>query len=120
MRRVAVTALLAAAVGFNVLFYAPLRLQSMYRLFGIGSSELEPFHTAEAQALTPALVFVDSERWMHYAIYTDLENPDLSSPFIFAWSYGPKVDARAAAAFPQRKVFYYYPNEPGRFYLAPR
>jgi len=120
IRRLGITALLAALVGFNVLYYAPFRLGLMYRLFDIGAQELAPFRTTEAQALSPALVFVDSERWMHYAIYTDLESPDLSSAFIFAWSYGPNGDAFAAAAFPQRKVFYYYPDEPGRFYTAPR
>lgn len=120
MRRLGMTALLAALVGFNVFYYTPFRLQLMYRLYGIGAQELAPFQTLEAQALAPALVFVDSGRWMYYAIYTDLESPDLSSPFIFAWSYGSEKDARVAMAFPQRRVFYYYPDEPGRFYTAPR
>ena len=120
IRRLGFSALLTALVGFNLFFYMPFRLGQMYRLFGIGAQELAPFQMAEAQALAPALVFVDSERWMHYAIYTDLESPDLSSPFIFAWAYGTRQDTRVAAKFPQRKVFYYYPDEPGRFYTAPR
>jgi hypothetical protein len=119
-RRYAVTAVLTGLVVFNLFAYLPLRLSWMHRLFTIGSAELVPFHTAEAQALTPALVFVDSQRWMNYAIYTDLQDPELNSPFIFAWSVGPQTDRAAAKHYPQRKVYYYYPDEPGSFYTAPR
>jgi hypothetical protein len=114
IRRYAVVAGLAALVTFNLCFYLPFRMASMYRLFGIGSVELAVFYAAASdQAQTPALVFVESERWMHYAIYTELQNPDLTSPFIFAWSVGPQTDREAAENFPQRNVYYYNPEEPG-------
>ena len=120
LRRLGVFTLLAVLVGGNLFFYLPARLESMYRLFSIGGRELDTFRQTASQAVTPALVFVDTERWMYYAIYTDLENPNLSSPFIFAWSIGPHTDQAATEDFPERSVYYYYPDEPGRFYRTPR
>ena len=120
LRRMSVVTLLAVLVGVNLCFYLPARLDSMYRLFSIGRMELESFEKAASPAVTPALVFVDAERWMYYSIYTELENQDLSSPFIFAWSVGPRTDRAAADHFPERSVYYYYPDEPDRLYTAAR
>ena len=120
VRRMSIAALLSVLVGVNLFFYLPARLDSMYRLFSIGRTELESFQQAASKATTPALVFVDAERWMYYAIYTDLQNPDLTSPFIFAWSIGPNTDRAAADHFPERSIYYYYPDEPGKFFTAPR
>lgn len=112
-RALAVTALLAGLVGFNLVFYLPLRLSSMTNLFGINQAVLTPFRTPEAQALTPALVLVDSPRWMGYAAFLELQSPDLTSPFIFAWSSGPIINARMAKYFQgQRRVFTYKINQP--------
>ena len=120
LRQLGSMLILIILVGLNLGSYLPKRLESMYRLFSIGRTELEVFEKPEVQALAPALVFVDAERWMYYAIYTELQNPELTSPFIFAWSIGPRTDQSAASHFPERNVFYYYPNEPGKFYTAPK
>jgi 4-amino-4-deoxy-L-arabinose transferase-like glycosyltransferase len=119
-RKLAAALLMTALVVFSLFFYTPNRLQLMYRLFGIGRAELSAFQAVQDQALTPALIFVDAERWMPYAIYTDLETPELTSPFIFAWSIGPNTDASVASHFPDRAVYYYYPDEPGVLYPSPR
>jgi hypothetical protein len=120
IRPLVVTGLLTALVSFNLFFYTPLRVGGMYGLYGIRRSDLAPFQTEEALARTPALVFVHSEQWMFYGGLTYLEDPALSTPFIFAWSNTPSSDEKTAAAFPDRHSYHYYPDEPGRFYPAPK
>jgi hypothetical protein len=95
----------------------PPRLEMMHGLYGISRARLAPFLTPEAQALTPALVLVDSDHWMPYGALLTLEDPWLTTPFIFAWSRGPRADARLRAAFPQRRVIRYDPRYPYRFVL---
>jgi hypothetical protein len=72
--------------------------------------------------LTPALVIVHSERWMSYGALLELEDPRLTSPFIFAWSRGraDQADEAVAADFPERNLFHYYVDEPGLFYASPK
>ena len=112
-RALGVTALLTGLIGFNLLFYLPVRLASMTDLYGINQGLLAPFQTSEAQKLTPALILVESPRWMGYAGLLELQSPDLSSPFIFAWSSGPVIDARMAARFKdQRRIFTYIAGQP--------
>lgn len=112
---------LTALVVFNLACFLPNRLSTMYRLYSIGRQELVVFQEAveKTSIRTPALIFVDADRWMHYAIYTELENPELTSPFIFAWSIGPKTDRAAAQHFPEREVYYYDSKNPGKFYRLP-
>jgi hypothetical protein len=119
IRPLFVTALLTALVGMNLFFYAPNRLNGLYNLYGISRRDQEPFLTPEAQALTPALVIVHSERWMEYGALLDLQDPWLRTPFIFAWNMNAEVDAQVAASFPDRRVFHYYPEDPFTFYTAP-
>ncbi len=113
-------ALLLFLLATNLLFYTPTRLNLMRGLYGMERSDLEPFLVAEKQGLTPALIIVHPERWMPYGVLLDLQSPYLDSPFIFAYSRGARADAALAADFPDRKVFHYYPDEPYRFYTAPR
>jgi hypothetical protein len=110
VRPLAVTALVALLVGFNIAFYLPYRLDTMYNLYTMSRADLQPFLTPEAQAQTPALVIVHSERWMSYGVLIDLENPRLTSPYIFAWSRGESIDASLAQYFPERRVIHYYPD----------
>ena len=117
LRRLGMTALLAGLVGFNLIFYAPLRLGAMHNLFSISRSDLETFLLPQTQELAPALIIVQSERWMGYAALLELEAPDLSSPFIFAWDINAERNAQVAAAFPERTVYRYDPNEPGKLWL---
>jgi hypothetical protein len=107
-------------VSYNLTFFLPGRLWEMQDLYTISRADLEPFLTQEAQALTPALIIVHSERWMSYGSLLELEDPRLTSPFIFAWSRGPQADQTLADDFPERNLFHYYVEEPGRFYLSPK
>jgi hypothetical protein len=119
-RPLVMSALLLVLVVMNLVFYLPPRLQSMVELYGIGKFRQEPFLTEEAQALAPALFIVHTPRWMPYGALLDLQNPTLTTPFIFAIGIGPKTDAALAEAFPDRNIFHYYPENPGKFYTAPR
>jgi hypothetical protein len=111
---------LVLLVSYNILFFLPGRLWQMHGLYTISRSDLEPFLTQEAQELTPALVIVHSERWMSYGSLIELEDPRLTTPFIFAWSRGRIADEALASDFPERNIYHYYVEEPGRFYLAPK
>jgi hypothetical protein len=119
-RPLIVTAALALLVSMNLIFYTPLRVGGMHGLYSISRARLEPFLTPEAQRLTPALVIVDSERWMPYGALLELQDPFLNTPFIFAFARGPRADAALAADFPDRNIIYYYPEEPYEFYTSPR
>ena len=120
IRALSVTALLTLLVSINLLFYTPVRLGGMYGLYQIKRADLQPFLTPQTLALTPALVIVYSDHWMPYGALIQLEDPYLTTPFIFAWSMTPEIDASLSAYFPGRSVYHYYPDEPGVFYDAPR
>lgn len=113
-------ALIAGLVGWNMVFYLPERLNDMFGLYGISRENMEPFLTEQAQVLTPAFMIVDSPRWMQYGALLDLQDPFLTTPFIFIWSRGPMADAAAADSYPDRNIFYYYVDEPYSFYTSPR
>ena len=119
-RPLAMTALIALLAATSVLFYDPIRLGGMYGLYEIRRADLEPFLTPKAQELTPALVVVHVQRWMKYGALLDLESPTLDSPFIFVISQGERADEAVASYFPKRKVWHYYPDQPGVFYTAPK
>ncbi len=112
-RSLAAAALLTGLVGFNMLVYLPMRLDSMKNLYEISAAALAPFQTLQTQAIAPALVLVNSPRWMGYGALLELESPDLSSPLIFAWSSGPIVDAKMADYFKgARRIFTYTAGQP--------
>jgi hypothetical protein len=118
LRPLGVTAILALLVSANLLFYAPLRVNGMYDLYGISRARLEPFFQPQAQQLAPALVIVHVERWMPYGALLDLEDPFLDTPFIFIVSRGSLPDQKVAQAFPHRKVIQYYPDDPYHFIVT--
>jgi len=106
---------------YNFSTYLPARLDLIYGLYGIHRVQLDPFLTPEARAQTPALVIVHQQNsWTDYAGLLELEDPWLTSPFIFAWSISPEVDAQTAADYPDRRIIQYYPNQPGEFGTAPQ
>ncbi len=108
-----VAALTLALVGYNLAVSLPGRLNGIYGLYSIHSSQLKPFQTPKAQALTPALVFVHVQgNWTEYGGLLELENPRLTSPFIFAWSMDAATDAAVARDYPGRQVIQYFPNLP--------
>ncbi len=119
VRSLVTVGLLTGLIGLNLLVYAPMRLGGLVNLFGIGRENLLPFQSAAAQELTPALVFVHTPHWQKYSSTFELEDPDLTTPFIFAWSRGPQTDTAVAALYPERSIFHYYPEEPYRLYTAP-
>jgi hypothetical protein len=56
---------------------------------------------------------------MEYGALLDLEDPELTTPFIFAWSASSSVDATLANDFPGRTVYHYYPGRPFQLYKEP-
>lgn len=120
LRRLGMVAVLALLVAANLRFYLPPRLDLMRNLYTINAGRLEPFLTEDAQKLAPALFLVETERWMPYGALLDLQAPDFSSPFVFALNLGPRANASLTEIFSERRVFYYYPDEPYRFYTLPR
>jgi len=106
-------------VGINLKLYTPLRLESMVGLYNIERSDQATFVVPSAQALAPALIIVHSDRWMEYGALLDLQDPELTTPFIFAWSNSPGVDAALAGDFPGRTVYHYYPEQPFKLFQVP-
>jgi hypothetical protein len=119
MRPLLVTLLLGVLVSINLVSYLPTRLEGMVGLYNIELADQEPFETPSALALTPALVIVHSQRWMEYGALLDLEDPELTTPFIFAWSVGPVTDNTLGNDYPGRAVFHYYPEQPFKLYTEP-
>ena len=114
-RQAAVAGLVAFLVLLNLHWYLPLRLDAMKGLYGISRAALAPFQTEEAQALTPALVVVETNHWMPYGALLTLEDPWLTTPFIFAWYRGVRSTHRLREAFPDRTVILYDPAKPYLF-----
>jgi hypothetical protein len=107
-------ALLFILIGYNFILYLPGRLAGMHGLFGVRRELLTPFQTPQTAGLTPALVIVHPrQEWREYGALTELEDPWLTTPFIFAYSRGEDIDAALAKDFPGRKIIHYYMN--GRF-----
>jgi 4-amino-4-deoxy-L-arabinose transferase-like glycosyltransferase len=119
LRPLAVTLLVGVLVGINLLLYLPARLDAMLNLYDISRADQVAFQSAASQAHTPALVIVASQSWMEYGALLDLENPELTSPFIFAWSISPTVDAALIRDFPNRTVYYYYPGQSKQLFRQP-
>ena len=120
LRPLIITSLVSVLVVMNLIFYTPLRLNTMFGLHGMQRADLQPFQSEEAQALTPALIIVHPDIWMDYAVLLELSDPFLDSPFIFVHYRGLNADAELAEAFPDRHIYHYYPDEPYKLYTAPR
>ncbi len=119
--KIAVTLLCVFLVGYNLTVYLPNRLKSMTNLYGISRAMLAPFETAQAKMLTPALVVVHFQKeWTEYGGLLELQNAELTSPFIFALSRGQAADALLPDDYPNRKIIYYYTDELNVLYEYPR
>ncbi len=115
------TMLVTLLLGYNLLEYLPNRLASFHNLYGIQRADIEPFITPEAEALAPALVFVQVQgTWADYGALLDLEDPWLTSPFIFVMGQANAKNPAFAKYFPDRQIIYYYPDDPYTFYFSPR
>jgi hypothetical protein len=110
LRAILVPVFVISLVCYNLFFYLPGRLKPLYGLYGVSRSNLEPFLTEEAQALTPAIVIVHiREKWIEYGALIELESPYLDSPFIFVISRGEEDDRKVTSHFPERRVVHYDP-----------
>ena len=103
-------------MGVNLVFYLPPRMEAMTNLYDISRSALAPFEQAEF--LTPALIVVHADFWTKYGALLELQDPNLTTPFIFVWGDQPGMVDVLADAFPERQIFHYYPDEPGKFYTS--
>jgi hypothetical protein len=119
LRPLLVSLLVGVLVGINLVLYLPTRLGAMIDLYDISRSDQATFQAAAARSLTPALVFVHTNPWTEYGALMDLENPELTSPFICAWSISPSIDAASARDFPDRTLYHYYPGQSTQLYSKP-
>jgi hypothetical protein len=122
LRPILVGVILVFLIGYNLGIYLPARFKQIYGLYGIHPTQLSPFLTAQARSKTPALVLVHTQKsWVEYASLLELEDPWLTTPFIFAWSNNSPVSAASLASrYPGRQIIYYYPDQPDKFYSTPR
>jgi hypothetical protein len=121
-RTLVTTGIAAALLATNLILYLPNRLKAMYGLYGIQRSMLEPFLTEEAQALAPALIIVCPDWWTEYGGLLELQDAYLDQPIIFAYNQNSVNNALLAESAREagRNVYYYYPDEPGKFYSERR
>ncbi|MCC6147612.1 MAG: hypothetical protein IT308_08610 [Anaerolineaceae bacterium] len=116
-----ITSVIAILIAGNLVYYLPIRLTSLYGLYGHKRSRLDPFQTLSAQQLTPALVIVHMQHdWVEYGTLLELSSPYNDTPFIFTFSRGEELDQQVAALFPGRNLFHYYADVPFKFFTAPR
>ena len=107
VRRIAVITLVSVLLAVNLVDYIPLRLAALQGFNNINPTYLQPFVTAPA---TPTLVIVHiRNNWVDYGRFLDLESPYLDTPYIFIYDRGAQQNKIAIEAFPDRKVFDYYP-----------
>lgn len=118
MRRGLVLLVLALLMAGNLVFYLPLRVGGMRGLYGVSRQKMEPLRAAH---LDHALVVVHPVRdWWDYGALLTLTPPFADNDLLLICSWGPEEDRRAASFFPDRRVYHYYPDEPGIFYREPR
>jgi 4-amino-4-deoxy-L-arabinose transferase-like glycosyltransferase len=105
-----IPALITLLVGYNLTVYLPTRFDSMRNLYGINRNQLVPFLTDEAQSLTPALVIVHGNNWTDCAGLLPLQDPWLTTPFIFACYLEEPLEVIQQSDFPDRRIIHYYPG----------
>jgi hypothetical protein len=119
LQPLAVTFVLGFFIALNITSYLPIRLHAMYGLYGIERADQTPFTAPEMQSLAPALVIVHTPHWMEYGALLDLEDPQLTTPFIFAWNSTPRLNILSVEDFPTRMVYDYYPAQPFKLIKHP-
>lgn len=121
LRPLAVSTVVFFLVGFNLVFYLPVRMDIMKGLYGVERAHQVRFLAAAERINTPALIIVHPKRaWIEYGTLLELQSPFLDSPFVFVYSRGASQDRAVAKNFPERSIYHYYPDEPDRFYIKPR
>jgi hypothetical protein len=118
-RKVVVPIVVVVALGITTVAFTPARLRQIQERYGFSQDVLKPFETPEVQELAPALVIVYTNDWKEYGRFLHLEDPYLTSPFIFAMSLlSEEITAELAASYPDRTILHYHPDEPRKFYLV--
>ncbi len=109
-RSAIIPAIVTLLVGYNFLVYMPARFDAMRNLYNINRAQQLPFLTDKARALTPALVIVHAQDWTECAGLLPLQDPWLTTPFIFACDMVDSVETIKQEEFPDRKIIHYYPE----------
>lgn len=104
---VLVGVVLGTLVTLNLWGYLPRRLGMLRQLYGISREPWQVFLERWGPPYTPGLVLVKADHWTQYGVFLPLQDPWLSTPWIFAWSRGEEVDARVVGCFPQRRAWVY-------------
>jgi hypothetical protein len=116
-RALGITALIAVLFAGNLLFYLPARFHQMFALYGISAARMAPFLSPEVQMLAPAVIIVHGDIWMDYGNFLDLEDPFLTTPFIFTFGDKSTLKETLRATYPERGIYHYYPDsEPYKFF----
>jgi hypothetical protein len=105
---IAVLAAVGLMIAGNMLFHMPGRLNRMYGLYDISRAQMEPI--LEASDLTPAIVIVHADYWTDYGGLLELEDPFLTSPFLFTFGDEPDLSTVLRNNFPGRDIYHYYPD----------
>jgi hypothetical protein len=122
--------LLAGLVGYNLVVYLPKRLGGMHGLYGISRDVIRGFLNAhvlpadggemsDVATIQPALIIVHSKTWHFYGALLELEDPFMTTPYVFAWNE-ESLDRYLPEDFPGRRVFHYYQEDPGVLYTRPK
>ena len=120
-RKVLTGLLLIALIGHNLFTYLPERLWKMHGMYNIERTMLEPFYTDKAQVLPPVLILVHIQHsWTEYAGLLELQNAQLTTPFIFALYRRNSNLSEYYEGFPDRKLYHYFPGSSFTLYPDPR
>lgn len=101
-------ATLSGLILYNLFVYIPLRIKGMTNLYDISQADLQPFLEPSADITTPALIIVEAQKNTDYFGLLTLEDPWLTTPFIFVYNKpGVEIDP---AAYPGRVIYDYFPE----------
>ena len=98
-------------IGYNLTTYLPTHFNSMRNIYQINRAQQAPFKTVGALAQTPALVIVHTYKWTDCAGLLPLQDPWLTTPFIFACDLSNSTETIGANDYPGRRILHYYPDK---------
>jgi hypothetical protein len=119
LRQMLVLGLLGLALILSAVFYTPARLNAIQERYGFHRDDLEAFQAAASKAKTPALILVHTDEWKDYGALLHLQDPQLTTPFIFYWaSSDDNAHSDLADHFPGRSI-YHFKNNSTRLMIYP-
>lgn len=116
-RRLSVLGVAAFLVMLNILFYIPDRVWGMQGLYQISR---EPMDALVEIAQEDAVIIVHTQKWFEYARLLPLVEPFGEGDLIIIRSCGLEADDDIIRLYPDRQIYHYYPDNPGRLYPGPR